>query len=136
MRYISKIRLKNSEIIKESNKKKNLKEGAFFQVTFFLLLKDNLLLGSYHFHSNRTVLMTTQGENLPPPSGVNTKKILPFKRAWPAMLAQNKLKMYHKLINSTLWSLKCQLFFSNKQFYQNFKPENLIFTVIVFEMFI
>lgn len=97
--------------VKELKKKKKENwKGFLSSHLFFLLLKDNLLLGSYHSRSSRTMLMTTQGENTRSPSGANMKTVLQFKGAWPVMLALNKLTTYHKLINSTLWSLKCQLF--------------------------
>ena len=106
--------------------KKEYWKGFLSSHVFFLLLRDNLFLGSYHFHSSRTVLMTTQGENIHSPFGANMQTILQFKRAWPAMLALNKLTTYHKLINSTLWSLKYQLFSLTRCFIGTLKLKGLI----------
>lgn len=111
-------------------------KGILSRHLFFLLLKHNLLSGSYHFHSSRTVLMTTQGENIHTPSGANMKIMLQFRRAWPVMLALNKLTMYHKLINSTVWSLKWQLFFLISSFIRTLKLKGFILNVTVFRMFI
>lgn len=132
--HVKELRNDKGGVLKK--KKKRKLKGLSFKSPFFLLLKDNLLLGFYHFHSSRTVLMTTQGENIRSPSGANMKTVLQFKRPWPAMLALNKLTMYHKLINSTLWSLKCQLFSLISSFIRTLKLKGLILNVTVFKMFI
>lgn len=60
------------------------------------------------------------------PSRANMKTVLQFKRAWPTTLALKKLTTYRKLINSTLWSLKCPFFSLINSFIRTLKLNSLI----------